>query len=59
MRCTAILLQCGKLIGVGLPLPTLGVSSLDLGRFGTPERPLFFLLGCVGLDQKAVIELLG
>jgi hypothetical protein len=36
------MLQCGRSIGVGLPQPSLGVSSLDLGRLGFAERPLFF-----------------
>src|SRR3990172_7864413 len=37
-----MLLRCGVSIGVDLPLPSLGVSSLDLGRLGSPSGPFSF-----------------
>jgi hypothetical protein len=38
----AILLQRGKAIGVALPPPFLGVSSLDLGCSGNVSGPFLF-----------------
>jgi hypothetical protein len=40
VRRNDILLQCGMTRVV--PLPSLGVSSLDLGRSDPFERPFFF-----------------
>jgi hypothetical protein len=41
VRCTGILLQRGNAICVAFPPPSLGVSSLDLGRLH--PRAAFFL----------------
>lgn len=41
VRRTSILLQRGNLLP---PMPSLGVSSLDLGRLWQRRRPLYFIL---------------
>ena len=55
VRRNDILLQRGMALQV-VPLPSLGVSSLDLGRSDPFERPLFYpsgmLFGCGARNRK-------
>jgi len=41
LRRTGLMLRCGTAIGVAAPLPSLGVSSLDLGRSLTRTASFF------------------
>src|SRR5436305_13067765 len=40
--CVAAAYCCGAVALLALPLPSLGVSSLDLGRFFIRSGPFFF-----------------